>query len=222
MSGVIAGTAIGGYMGLGTAVGWLGGAAAGASLGGALGGTLGAGGAQGGGGAGAADPYAGYRGGAAQAYNQALLGGGMPIAQMPGYNQYQKNIVNPAMQASQRQGAAAGMLYSGGEKVALQGVAQQGYSNFYNDYLNRLAQASGATQNPANAVQLGLEANKQNMANQQYYMGQLTQGLGNLSKLGFGSGNVTPTPSSAYTDPYLGTWTSNGPMTSSYSGQIFD
>ena len=67
------------------------------------------------------------------------------------------------------------------------GVAQQGYSNFYNDYLNRLAQASGATQNPANAVELGLRANQQNMANQQYYMGQLTQGLGNLSKLGFGS-----------------------------------
>ena len=219
MSLTVAGAAVGSYMGLGTSVGWLGGAAAGASLGGSLGGALGASGVSS---AAGADPYASYRGGAAQAYNQALLGGGIPTAQMPGYNQYQNNIINPAMQASQRQGAAAGMLYSGGEKVALQGVAQQGYSNFYNDYLNRLAQASGATQNPANAVELGLRANQQNMANQQYYMGQLTQGLGNLSKLGFGSGNVTPTPSSAYTDPYLGTWTSNGPMTSSYSGQIFD
>jgi hypothetical protein len=94
---------------------------------------------------------------------------------MPGYSQFNTGVMQPAMQASQRTAAASGQLYSGGEQQALQKVGQQGYYGFMADYLNRLAQGSGAVQNPAQAAGMGLT---QGNLNQQ----GVAQGFGALQQ----------------------------------------
>ncbi|CAB4133141.1 hypothetical protein UFOVP252_60 [uncultured Caudovirales phage] len=121
-----------------------------------------------------ADPFASYRGNLAAMYSGALQPGAPSnIEAMPGYSQYKTGVLDPAMKASERAAAKTGMLYSGNEQQALQSVGQQGYYGFMTDYLNRLAQGSGATQNPAQAAGMGLAQAGQN---QQGFM----QGLGAL------------------------------------------
>ena len=116
------------------------------------------------------------------------------------------------MEAQQRAAAKSGMLYSGNEMLALQKTGQQGYYGFMTDYLNRLAQGSGAVNNPAQAAGMGLA---QMGANQQGFM----QGMGALGQMAgqfAGSGyNATkdiaaypagnPYATGEYTDP--GYWT---------------
>ena len=121
-----------------------------------------------------ADPFSQYRGKLADMYSGALQPGAPSnIEAMPGYSQYKTGVIDPAMKASERTAASAGQLYSGKEQQELQKVGQQGYYGFMTDYMNRLAQGSGATQNPAQAAGMGLAQAGQN---QQGFM----QGLGAL------------------------------------------
>jgi len=123
-----------------------------------------------------ADPFAPYRANLGQMYSGALQPGtGIDITKMPGYDQYTTGVLNPAMEASKRSAAASGLMYSGRESAALGDIAGRGYYGFMTDYLNRLAQGSGATQNPAQAGGLGIS---QNMANQAAF----SQGLGGLGQ----------------------------------------
>lgn len=123
-----------------------------------------------------ADPFAPYRSNLAQMYSGALQPGTtMDVTRMPGYSQYTSGVLNPAMEASKRSAGASGMLYSGREAAALQDIGQRGYYSFMTDYLNRLAQGSGAVVNPATAAGLGLS---QTTANQQAF----SQGLGGLGQ----------------------------------------
>jgi len=131
----------------------------------------------------AADPFSAYRGNLASMYAGALQPGATTdITQMPGYSQFQTGVINPALEASKRSAAASGMLRSGNEQIGLEKTAQQGYYGFMTDYLNRLAQGSGATNNPATAVGMGL-------GQQQAGYQALAQGVGGLSSLAsqFGS-----------------------------------
>jgi hypothetical protein len=148
-----------------------------------------------------ADPFAPYRANLGQMYSGALQpGAGIDITKMPGYSQYTTGVLNPAMEASKRSAAASGLLYSGRESAALQDIGQRGYYGFMTDYLNRLAQGSGAVSNPAQAGGLGIS---QNMANQAAFsqgLGGLGQGIAGLYP---GSstntmGNVPYNPSSIY------------------------
>ena len=122
---------------------------------------------------------------------------------MPGYSQYKSGVLDPAMDASQRSAAASGMLYSGKEQAALQDIGQRGYYGFMTDYLNRLAQGSGATQAPATAAGMGLN---QTAANQQAF----SQGIG---AIGQGIASVFGNTASANpyaTNPYLNNPTAMG------------
>ena len=138
-----------------------------------------------------ANPMAPYQAQLAQMYAGYLQPGQNANPQaMPGYTQYQTGVVNPAEQTAQRTAASAGMLYSGNEAQALQGVAQQGYSGFMNNYLSQLSGGAGAGFNPAAAAQLGVS---QQNAQQQAVMqglGAVSTGLSGLSGQ-FGSGGIS-------------------------------
>jgi hypothetical protein len=121
-----------------------------------------------------ADPFSQYRSKLGEMYSGALQPGAPSnIEAMPGYSQYKTGVIDPAMKASERTAAASGQLYSGKEQEALQKTGQQGYYGFMTDYMNRLAQGSGAVNNPATAAGMGLA---QAGSNQQGFM----QGLGAL------------------------------------------
>lgn len=136
----------------------------------------------------AADPFSQYRGQLGSMYAGALQPGAPSnIQNMPGYTQFNTGVMQPAMQASQRAAAASGQLYSGGEQQALQKVGQQGYYGFMTDYMNRLAQGSGAVNNPAQAAGLGYQ--QQGLADQSFM-----QGIGGIAQglKGFASSGSTP------------------------------
>jgi len=173
-----------------------------------------------------ADPFAPYRADLAKQYAGALTpGASSNIQAMPGYSQYNTGVMQPAMMAAQRAAATGGNLYSGGEKARLQALGQQGYYNFMNDYMNRLAQGSGAVNNPATAVGLSQEAARDAQriqdANQKSTMSNLGFGVQAFNQLGGfdtiknlfrGSSTSTPYSSTNYNisnptnyDPYLPT-----------------
>lgn len=132
-----------------------------------------------------ADPFMDYRANLGAMYAGALQPGAKTnIESMPGFSQYKSGVLDPAMEATQRAAAKSGMLYSGNEALALQKTGQQGYYGFMTDYLNRLAQGSGAVNNPAQAAGLGLN---QMAANQQGMM-QGMGALGQMAKQFSGSG----------------------------------
>ena len=149
-----------------------------------------------------ANPMAPYQAQLAQMYAGYLQPGQNANPQsMPGYTQYQTGVVNPAEQTAQRTAASAGMLYSGNEAQALQGVAQQGYSGFMNNYLSQLSGGAGAGFNPAAAAQLGVS---QQNAQQQAVMqglGAVSTGLSGLSGQ-FGGGSGSPNLSAMSTPAY--------------------
>jgi hypothetical protein len=125
----------------------------------------------------AADPFSPYRANLASMYSGALQPGAKTdLTQLPGYSQYQSGVVDPALEASKRSAAASGMMRSGNEQIALQDTAQKGYYGFMTDYLNRLAQGSGAANNPATAVGMGLNATQSGYQ-------ALGQGIGGLTTL---------------------------------------
>jgi len=125
-----------------------------------------------------ADPFSQYRSQLGAQYAGALAPGGKTdITQMPGYSQFESGVMQPSLEASQRKAAGAGMLYSGNEQQALQQTAQGGYYGFMTDYMNRLAQGSGAVQNPAQAAGMGLGQGQYNQANVMSGIGAIGQGL---------------------------------------------
>jgi hypothetical protein len=124
----------------------------------------------------AVDPFTSYRGKLGQMYSGYLTGGDQTdITKMPGYSQFQKGVMNPALEASKRSSAASGMLRSGNEQIALQDIGQRGYYGFMTDYLNRLATGSGAGYAPA---QGGLAGISQGNLQDQAFM----QGLGGTAQ----------------------------------------
>jgi len=147
-----------------------------------------------------ADPFMDYRANLGAMYSGALQpGASTNIESMPGFSQYQTGVIDPAMEATQRTAAKSGMLYSGNEMQALQQTGQKGYYGFMTDYLNRLAQGSGATNNPAQAAGMGLAQMGQN---QQGFM----QGMGAAGQIaGQFAGSNASTPMSyvnqGYADP---------------------
>ena len=146
----------------------------------------------------AADPFSGYRSQLGEMYAGALQPGATSnIQNMPGFTQFNTGVLQPAMQASQRAAAATGNLYSGAEQLQLQKVGQQGYYGFMTDYMNRLAQGSGAVNNPAQAAALGYNA--QNASDQSFM-----QGLGGIAQglRGFASSGTTNLPA-GYDTPQL-------------------
>ena len=146
----------------------------------------------------AADPSAPYRAGWASQYNDAMKSGGtVDPTMMPGYSQWKSGVLDPAMQASERSAAKAGMLYSGNEKEALLKTGQQGYYGFMTDYMNRLAQGSGAANNPATAVGMGLQNKNQNQQGVMQGLGGIAQGIGGLGGFFGGSGSTGGGTSSA-------------------------
>ena len=131
-----------------------------------------------------ADPFAQYRSGFASTYASAMApGGSTNIAAMPGFTQYKTGVMDPAMEASQRAAAGTGQLYSGGEQQALQKTGQQGYYGFMTNYLNSLATGSGATQNPYNAANLGVQQQNQNQQASMQGLGAIFQGAAGLPSL---------------------------------------
>lgn len=158
----------------------------------------------------AVDPFASYRPGEAAQYDAAMKSGGtVDPTQMPGYSQWMSGVLNPAMESTQGKLAAAGMSGSGAEKQALQVQAQQGYSGFMTDYMNRLAQGSGAVQNPANGGNAMVSQGNANASNYAAGLGGVAQGLSGLSGY-FGGG--TPTGNTTG-------WTSGGGVSMSSSDQ---
>ena len=151
--------------------------------------TAGTGASAGAGAANPADPFAPYRADLAKQYAGALTpGASSNIQAMPGYSQYNTGVMQPAMMAAQRAAATGGNLYGGGEKARLQTLGQQGYYNFMNEYMNRLAQGSGAVNNPATAVGLSQEAARDAQriqdANQKATMSNLGFGVQTFNQLG--------------------------------------
>ena len=146
----------------------------------------------------AADPFSPYRDNLAQMYSGALQPGqSADIQKMPGYSQYKTGVLDPAMEASKRSAAGSGMLYSGNEQQALQKTGQQGYYGFMTDYMNRLAQGSGAVNNPAQAAGMGLAQAGSNQQGVMQGLGGIATGLSGLSGQFGGSAG-------AWTDPMSG------------------
>jgi hypothetical protein len=137
-----------------------------------------------------ADPFSPYRSGLAASYNQALTQGNQTdITKMPGYSQYQSGVMDPAMEAVKRSMAARGMNQSGNELLALQETGQKGYYGFMTDYLNRLAQGSGAVNNPAPAAGMGIDQQNLNQRATMQGIGAIGQGLAGLSGYFTGGGS---------------------------------
>lgn len=126
------------------------------------------------------------------------------ITAMPGYSQFKTGVMDPALEASKRSASASGMMRSGNEQIALEQTAQKGYYGFMTDYLNRLAQGSGATNNPATAVGMGI--NQDNLNNQAFMQGLGAVATG-LKGIYNNSNNTTyDTSMSSWTPEQLNTY----------------
>ena len=148
----------------------------------------------------AADPFAQYRSNLGALYAGALTtGSGVDPTKLPGYSAYKTGVMDPALETSKRSAAASGQLYSGGEQIGLQKTAQQGYYGFMTDYLNRLAQGSGATQNPAQAAALGVQQGNISSAGVMQGLGGIATGISGLYGGTNTMGNVPYTGGNANT-----------------------
>ena len=152
-----------------------------------------------------ADPFMDYRANLGAMYSGALQPGAKTnIQSMPGFSQFQTGVMDPAMEAQQRTAAKSGMLYSGNEMQALQQTGQKGYYGFMTDYLNRLAQGSGAVNNPAQAAGMGLNQMGLNQQGFMQGMGALGQIAGQFAGSGGYSGAVPSGPVGDYFRPSPG------------------
>jgi len=148
----------------------------------------------------AADPFAQYRSNLGALYSGALTtGSGVDPTKLPGYSAYKTGVLDPSLEASKRSAAASGQLYSGNESIALQKTGQQGYYGFMTDYLNRLAQGSGATQNPATAAALGVQQGNISSAGVMQGLGGIATGISGLYGGTNTMGNVPYTGGNANT-----------------------
>lgn len=139
----------------------------------------------------AADPFAPYRAELGSMYSGALkTGGTTDITKMPGYSQFKTGVMDPSLEATKRSMAASGQMQSGNEQTALLKQSQQGYYGFMQDYMNRLATGSGASQSPLGGAQFG--ANVQAGQEQQMMqgLGGVMQGVAGLYRPSSGGGGV--------------------------------
>lgn len=164
----------------------------------------------------AADPFAPYRANLGSLYSGALTTTNkQDITQMPGYSQFQSGVMDPALEASKRSSAASGMLRSGNEQIALQKTAQQGYYGFMTDYLNRLAQGSGAVNNPAQAAALGVNQGNLNDAGFMQGLGATATALKGI----YNSYNSDPGYTMDYSGYGMGSYGDSGGIdTADYGG----
>ena len=152
-----------------------------------------------------ADPFSPYRANLAAQYASALQPGTqIDITKMPGYSQYQSGVMDPTMEAVKRSMAVRGMNQSGNELLALQEAGQKGYYGFMADYLNRLAQGSGAVNNPAQAAGMGIEQQNLNQRATMQGLGAIGQGLSGLSGYFTGGGGNSGSGTSMSAGPYGG------------------
>ena len=129
----------------------------------------------------AADPFAPYRAQLGSMYSGALQpGASTDITKMPGSSQFKTGVMDPSMEATKRSMAASGQMQSGNEQIALEKIGQQGYYGFMQDYMNRLATGSGASQSPLGGATFG--ANVQSGQDQAAMqgLGGIMQGIGGL------------------------------------------
>jgi len=210
---------------------YLGAAAAVNSLtGGSITNALGIGGGSVGGGGGsttgqeaqaAADPFSQYRSQLGGMYAGALQPGQPSnLEAMPGYTQFNTGVMQPALEASKRSAAKSGMLYSGNEEQALQETASKGYYGFMSDYLNRLAQGSGATNNPAQAAGMGISQGNLNQQGVSQGLGALATSFASIGKQ-FGGSN-TYSPSQIAGANATNVPTSAAPLDSSFNQYLAD
>ena len=192
-----------------------------ALTGGGITNALGIGGGGGGGGFNqqaqqAVDPFTSYRGKLGEMYSGYLTGEDQTdITKMPGFDQFQSEVMNPALEASKRTSAASGMLRSGNEQIALQDIGQRGYYGFMTDYLNRLATGSGAGYAPAQGGQAGIaQGNLQDQAFMQG-LGMTAQSLKQIYGSGGSSTNPVPTYFGEVVNPYETTGQYGGGSSSS-------
>lgn len=137
-----------------------------------------------------ANPLAPYQANLAAQYAGYLQQGNtVDPTKLPGYSQFQSEVLNPALQATQRASAATGQFQSGNEQIALQQTGQNAYSTFMNNYLGQLY--SGATGNAATGAQFGANQLAQSNANVLSGAGMVMQGLSGL-------GSSTSNPISTY------------------------
>jgi hypothetical protein len=158
----------------------------------------------------AADPFAQYGSNLGSLYAGALTSGsGVDPTKLPGYSAYKTGVLDPSLEASKRSAAASGQLYSGNESIALQKTGQQGYYGFMTDYLNRLAQGSGAVNNPATAAALGVQQGNISSAGVMQGIGGIAQGLagfGNATQQANINYGATGLPQSSYTGSGNASW----------------
>jgi hypothetical protein len=146
-----------------------------------------------------ADPFAPYRPGVAADYAAALSSGGTTDpTKMPGYSQWMSGVLNPAMSAVAGKDAAMGLNGSTNQQTDLLKTAQNNYYGFMTDYMNRLAQGSGAVNNPAPAAGQGLGQSNLNQSGMAQGVGALNQGIQTLN--GYQSSNSTAGMPSYNTD----------------------
>lgn len=157
-----------------------------ALTGGAITNALGFGPSAGGGvsgGSSAGDPYGPYRAQAAQQLSTLMSDPSQVYAQ-PGYQQQ----LQQGMQSTERGLAATGQMGSGREQAALQSLGQSTFSSYYNSLLANLMQLSGASQNPASALQAQTQARVAGANIGQQGLGNIAGGLGQLNTL-YGGGS---------------------------------
>jgi hypothetical protein len=129
------------------------------------------------------DPYAQYRGGAAQKLNDM----------MNNYNSADNPVYESMLQAAQRQAASQGYNGSGNALVAAANAGGQAYQQQFNN----LAMLSGAEQSPAQAGALAAQQGNYNtQMNQQMWggMGSLFGRLGGSLLGGTGGAGAGDNP----------------------------
>ena len=157
----------------------------------------------------AADPFSQYRPQLATQYADALkTGASTNITKMPGYSQFKTGVMDPSLEATKRSMAASGQMQSGNEQIALLNKSQQGYYGFMQDYMNRLATGSGASQSPLGGATFG--ANIQSGQDQ-----AMMQGLGGVMQgaAGLYRGSGTASSSTASSSYGMPSWGSTGGTT---------
>lgn len=126
------------------------------------------------------DPYAQYRADAATQLNQLMKNPAM-VYGMPGYNFAQQQGANQIL----RSAAATGNLGSGNTAASLRRQGAETAQSWFNDYVNKLATYSGASQSPAAGANAYTAAETaQNQADKAKQMAIL-QGISGIASSGF-------------------------------------
>lgn len=133
------------------------------------------GGGGGGGDSSTYDPYAPYRGAAAEKLNSLMFDPSSVYAQ-PGF----QGSLEQGIKTSQRGAAATGNLMSGGESASLFGIGQNTFNSYYNNMMANLMQMSGASASPSAAGQAQASMIQANSNANQRSLTNIAGGMGGL------------------------------------------